>query len=746
MASFTLPDGRTANLPDTMTREEMTTALNAIPPLEKPSPSIGERLNAIGAGFNTGLADVAGLPVDTALNVFDLGKAAIGAPLQALTGDVQEWASPTDRSKHFGSSQQIRNMMGGASIPTENPNPQDAASRFLYTGGAVIPAVMSGSGGKNVGVNVLRAMVPAAAAQTAQEQLPEDASPTSRIAAQLLGGLTGGYAQALAPSVTTIRNMAGNVKTDLANALTGYKPKFDPHAPTAPTPAERAGAMPRVIAKPRVKLNTDGTKTVIQEAQPTVPNQYKQPPQPFDVKESDFVAPSGNLARPRQQQNIELMKELGLDTMRPGAVSGNLHEAGNEYSTSLLTNPRGQVIRDQLFKEQQAIRNYSGNLIKKTGANIDLAPEDTGRVIREPAQALNKWYDYKVNGLYQQAKQKAGELGQVKPENLTKLLSNPDFQESFLQSPAGTTLLGAIERQVARFKGIAPVVDGAPASAPATVNSAEALRKWLNDQWSPGNSALIGQVKEAIDMDVANVGGGDVYKAARQLHQQRKQTIDNPEGISLLNQQDKYGGINQSLYDEKVPAKVLAMPTVQFKHIVDTYKNMPEELQPQAQQALAEIKGAILKDLHTAGAGKTALTAGANQAANTENWNPKAVSQKLKAYQSKIGLVFTPDEIASIKKLHDAGYVIAPPKAYKGAAAQEYNMAQKGLINSAMPIGTVAGTALGLGLGGPTGGMAGSAIGGVIGQTLKTKIANKVENSMAQKLAAQLKSPKPIED
>jgi len=745
MAEFTLPDGRVATLPDTMTREEMTAALNAIPPIEKPAPSIGERLSAFGNAFNSGVADIVGTPVDTVVDAYDLGKAALGAPIQALTGNVQEWAEPTDKSKVFGSRQQLKEKFTSAGIPTENPNPQDTASRYLYSAGTAIPAVMAGTGGRNVGVNLARSMVPTVAGQAAQEQLPEDASPTSRIAAQLLGGLAGGYAQALAPSVSTLRNAAGNVKTELAKALTGYKPKFDPHAPVAPTSAELARAnAPQQTVKPRVKLNTDGTKTVIQEAQPTVPNQYKQPPQPFDVKETDFVAPSGNLAKPKQQQNIALMKELGLDTMRPAAVSGNLHEAGNEYATSLLTNPRGQVIRDQLLKEQQAIRNYSGNLIKKTGANMDLAPEDTGRVIREPARSLNDWFDNRVTGLYQQAKQTAGEMGQVKPDNLNKLLADPDFKETLLSSPAGTTLLGSIERQVARFKGVP--VDGVTAEAPATVNSAEALRKWLNSQWSPGNSALIGKVKEAIDMDVANVGGGDVYKAARQLHQRRKQTIDNPEGISLLNQQDKYGGINQSLYDEKVPAKVLAMPTVQFKHIVDTYKNLPEELQPLGQQALAEIKGAMLKDLHIAGAGKTAFTEGANQAANTENWNPKAVSQKLKAYSSKLSLVFTPEEMAQIKKLHDVGYVIAPPKAYKGAAAQEYNLAQKGLINSAMPIGAVAGTALGLGIGGPTGGMVGSAMGGGLGQALKGKIVNKVENSMAQKLAAQLKSPKPLED
>jgi len=308
-------------------------------------------------------------------------------------------------------------------------------------------------------------------------------------------------------------------------------------------------------------------------------------------------------------------------------------------------------------------------------------------------------------------------------------LKNNDFRETLLASPEGTTLLGSIERQVQRFRGI-PVDSEEMPPAPATVNSAENLRKWLNAQWSPKNSAQIGAVKQAIDEDVAKTGGADLFKAARALHAERKTTIDNPKGISLLNESDPRGGINQALYDEQVTKKLINMPTDQFKHIIDTYRKMPPELQDQAQQALSEIKGAIVKDVHTVGAGN-----------GTQNgpsmWNASKVTKRLQQLNSKINIVFSPDEIGDLKTLNDVGHVLTAPSAYPGAAAQAYNYAQKG-ITAAIPLATG-------GIGASVAGVPGAMVGSGIGAPLAKAYAKRVEQSMAKKLAERLANPKPEE-
>lgn len=73
---------------------------------------ITDRFGAFGSGANSGLATAAGLPVDTAQNILDLGKAAAGS----IYGAVSRRAPPSifepaDRSKIFGSSEYIKNKI-----------------------------------------------------------------------------------------------------------------------------------------------------------------------------------------------------------------------------------------------------------------------------------------------------------------------------------------------------------------------------------------------------------------------------------------------------------------------------------------------------------------------------------------------------------------------------------------------------------------------------------------------------------
>lgn len=104
-------------------------------------PSMVSRISALPAGINSGFyTKLLGLPVDTVANVLDLGKAGIGYATSKVTGTAPpNWTEPSDREHVVGSSDWIASKinkvgLGGA---INNPNPQDALSRVLYSGGQV---------------------------------------------------------------------------------------------------------------------------------------------------------------------------------------------------------------------------------------------------------------------------------------------------------------------------------------------------------------------------------------------------------------------------------------------------------------------------------------------------------------------------------------------------------------------------------------------------------------------------------
>lgn len=472
------------------------------------------------------------------------------------------------------------------------------------------------------------------------------------------------------------------------------------------------------IEKPRLKLNMDGTTTNLSEA---------------TAGQLAFTEPAAmpkNVTRPVQSQldTIALLKKIGLEDQRPSTISGDKFASGIDYENAKLANPLGEATRTQLAKEQTALKTYANDILHKTGGQA-ATPEAVGQSIRTPMQDLSSHFDTQISGLYDAAKTKAGGMGAVNPKSLNTLINDNGFRETLLSSTDGTALLGSIERQVKRFQGV-PIAGEELALAPNTVNSAENLRKWLNSQWSPGNSKMIGSVKEALDLDVATAGGAGVFNEARKMHGLRRDTLDNPNGIGKLLTSDGPKGINQAIPDELVGPRLLTMPTNQFEHIYKTLKNMPEPLQQSSQQAIAEIKAELIRKIYKAG-----------DSGGTQNgpsvWNAANVTRELNANKSKLAIVFSRDELDQIKILHDAGHVIQTPMAYKGAAAQGYNYVQKGVL-AGLPAGGAGLGAL-LSGGNPLGATAGAALGGVASATAK----GRMDSSMAQRLAEQLRNPKP---
>lgn len=138
----------------------------------------GERGAATVGGVNRGIAGLLGMPVDAVQNVLNLGIAGYGAAKGAITGDGG--ASPEPITGAVGGSDWIAKRLQGVGINTQNPRPDDPASRMLYTGGAV-------AGGSLVpGAKIGPTLASAASGAVAGETLgPEYIGPATMLPAAL---------------------------------------------------------------------------------------------------------------------------------------------------------------------------------------------------------------------------------------------------------------------------------------------------------------------------------------------------------------------------------------------------------------------------------------------------------------------------------------------------------------------------------------------------------------------------------
>lgn len=105
-----------------------------------------ERALAGAAGGYAGIANIVGLPVDAALNVWDLGKAGIGTLQGLATGKAPSPAfDPSKRSDYALSSDWIKKQLNRAGAPTEAPRPDDTASRWIKGGSEFATGMYLGS-------------------------------------------------------------------------------------------------------------------------------------------------------------------------------------------------------------------------------------------------------------------------------------------------------------------------------------------------------------------------------------------------------------------------------------------------------------------------------------------------------------------------------------------------------------------------------------------------------------------------
>jgi hypothetical protein len=346
-----------------------------------------------------------------------------------------------------------------------------------------------------------------------------------------------------------------------------------------------------------------------------------------------------------------------------------------------------------------------------------------------PLKSLDNWFNQRAGALYDAARAQAGELGGIQSTNLDSLLNDKDFRAT-LAAQDRLPLLDTIQGQVQRFK-----TEGwGNAAGPNTVASAEQFRQWLNATTDGANAPIMARVKEALDSDVASAGGQDVFKQARAMWRDYKETLSDPKGISSLLAEEGPNGINRQIAFDQVPQRVATMQdTAQFGHIVDTLNRIPtmEGISPEvaqaARQAVAEIRGQIAENV-------------VNAAARNQEWSPIQYNKTASANLQRMLKVFSPEELAAFRTLNDAGYILQARKAYPGAGVQTENMLRRG-VSAALPrAGAAGGAAIGGFVGGPMGAAGGAAAGGFAGAKMSSLLDARLEATRAEQLSNRLRA------
>jgi hypothetical protein len=450
---------------------------------------------------------------------------------------------------------------------------------------------------------------------------------------------------------------------------------------------------------------------------------------------------ANDVAPEEQATRAQVLQDILKDSkqIRPGVLTGNEKTLREEYVTAKRANetPRGQMLKEQIANEQNALSNFAQNIVEKTGANRKLINDE------ERGNALNNAfignYDSKSgqyegfkgylsklkDDVYKYALKKVGD-NPVEANNIDRLLNSKQFQAE-LKLKGNPDFTNGLRDLLELHK-----TEGFEGTKPNSIAGLEKLRKALNRQWSPENRYAIGEAINAIDDDIAKAGGPGAIETGRNLHQLEK-TIFGSKGMDSIFGEFDPNGIKKGVNQDKIMSKLNGLDTAQWKHIYDTADNLskgfirvgninfkvPTDLIEQANMIKNEMKGSIAREVYQSGADKVGV------------WNQNSVNKTLNAREGKIRYAFSPEEQKAFHELNLGGQMMPGIHSYEGGAMQAETMGLLKTAASKLPYigGAIAGSAT-KGLGTGAGVTAGEFGENLLLQNLSKKDAAKMRETM----------------
>lgn len=518
---------------------------------------------------------------------------------------------------------------------------------------------------------------------------------------------TGGGSTTAGPIISGALELGLGVKPFLPETtlpVARTSPGWGSETPTTSAPSNVATAAPKTaiaVSAPEEPLTATGEA----RAAPFEPRDIpERPGTPIDTEPVE-----GGLPSTAGNERAAVLRRVGLENARESAIKGDAKAAATDWQLSKFDEPAGVEAKAQFDSERNALMAHGQKLIAETGGTLG-TDEDAlharGQTVARAFDGLSDWFDQQRKKLYAAADQRAQGGPITNLEGVDALLKDPKFRNTLLAKDQGN-LLTSIESQLGEFRKQSP--------QGFSVAGAEQVRQWLNQIWTNDNKAAIGAVKDALDNDVMRGAGEDIYGPARALVQMKKQTLDNPNGISRLMEHDPQTPINRVTPFEKIPDTLTRLPVAQFNQVLKTLDAMPEELQPLAQQAKAEIKAHLLNKVNDAGN------------STSGQWNARGVEKVIKANSAKLQSAFAdqPQALRDLQDLRSAGNILSVNQSYPGAAAQAANALKRGFMSRALSkVGGTAGAAAG-GVLGPLGAAGGAAAGEALGAKAGAAAAEK---------------------
>lgn len=422
----------------------------------------------------------------------------------------------------------------------------------------------------------------------------------------------------------------------------------------------------------------------------------------------DIVSDAEKLSR------TQTLQRIGMDQARESALSGDaLGGATQAQIAKFIDEPAGIAAREVFDSERRALQNHAQTIARETGGSLgvdETTQNSRGQVIAAPFDGLREYFDTTIDRLYKAADERSNGTPITKLDGLDELLGT-DSQF------AGKAESGALRKGVRAYLREQGILDSEGTLTQVTSQQAESIKQYLNSQWSPGTSGLIGKIKGIIDNDVFKSAGEDIYAQAREMYKSKKATLDNPSGIAKMFEFDPQTPINRAVPFENIPDKITRLPAAQFGHVIDVLQRItdpvyktPESLVLQAYDSLNEIRGHMANKLMEIGSKFKG------------QWNASGVTDYLKNNSAKFGMVFSKEELAKLRDLNDAGHILSVDHSYPGAAAQGNIAMKRGLMSSIAGKGLAGLGGLTGSFGGPMGATAGAAIGSAAGEKFASTI------------------------
>ena len=439
------------------------------------------------------------------------------------------------------------------------------------------------------------------------------------------------------------------------------EPKVTTPEPAAPlTPdqaaqvvaAKNAGATPESLQTMVEQFNTKKAEAPVAPAE-TI-STYK-PDQNFsEVKYSE-----AGVAQPEQVARAEVLNRIDPNLkVDPNVIEGRGKDRASDYAVSKTDTPLGNLLAEKFKEEKSALNNYGEQVIKDTGGTFGLDESSNykrGNGTIKYFQELENHFDQAINKIYTERDVIAKDIP-VTGETIKTALSDPvilELGDNAKLAKAAT----------ARLKQLG-MMDAEGNMLPTNGFKAEQFRKWLNEKgvWDRGNAKMHSELKNAVDADVISTldPNSSIYRDARDLYILKKNTLENPKGISSILEAEGPNKINRKIDIEKIPNAIAGMGIDQFTHILNTLDSAPKELQTAALKAKSEIKAQFANRVH-----------------ESFQRNANAGTKYLNENKEVMNRLFSQQEMAKFNDYNSAAHILKTDTGYPGAAVQAINVEQK---------------------------------------------------------------------